>query len=95
MTDGVPNIADVVTQLTVLFNEFLLGEEEDLHPEDSLIDAGFDSISLAVLISRANERFSIELDPLAVFEHPSLQGIAEAIVVTTARAAAPDTGGDA
>ncbi|MEW2085661.1 acyl carrier protein [Streptomyces sp. NPDC005283] len=95
MTEGIPNIADVVTQLTALVHEFLLGEEEDLHPEDSLIDSGFDSISLAVLISRVNERFGIELDPPTVFANPSPQRIAEAVVVTAARAAAPDAGGNA
>lgn len=74
--------ARVCAELEVITSGIMFGaadpEEIDVH--ESLVDLGFDSITLLDLLEKINKRFSIEIDLLAITDYPSLTQLASYIV---------------
>ena len=46
----------------------------------SLMETGFDSISLAELVEKVNERYGLDLLPTVLFESPNLAAFGEYLV---------------
>ncbi|MEU8566860.1 acyl carrier protein [Streptomyces pathocidini] len=70
----------ILADLLKIMNEFLLGEEEEVDPHDDLLELGFDSISLAALLGKMNKKLGVDLEPVVMFDCPSLHELTEYLV---------------
>ncbi|MFJ2095260.1 beta-ketoacyl synthase N-terminal-like domain-containing protein [Streptomyces sp. NPDC087901] len=60
---------------------FLLMEPEDVDIDADLMELGFDSISLVQLTAELGEMYGLDIEPVIIFDHPSLAAIAEYLIL--------------
>ena len=65
-------------------------EDDDIDDDANLGDYGVDSGAAVALIGELEEEFGIELSPTLVYEHPTLDSLAEASGQSVADAHADD-----
>jgi NAD(P)-dependent dehydrogenase (short-subunit alcohol dehydrogenase family)/acyl carrier protein len=66
----------VIERLCGFAADFLLVDAAEVDINTSLLDIGFDSISMTELIARVNESYGLELLPTVLFEYPTLGELA-------------------
>jgi acyl carrier protein len=70
--------SDVESQLGQIWSD-LLGTGE-VAPEADFFKLGGDSVIATMLLLRIEETFAVFLDPVEVFEHPTLRELASVVV---------------
>ncbi|GGP81511.1 hypothetical protein GCM10010185_64360 [Saccharothrix coeruleofusca] len=75
--DGPSPRAALLAELVELTSSVLRLPVERIEGGRELSRYGVDSLSLTELTTRVNARFELELDPTLLFEHPTLNGLAD------------------
>ncbi|MEW6381937.1 MAG: alpha/beta fold hydrolase [bacterium] len=58
-------------------SETLKIKEKELDPDEDLSGYGFDSITITEFANRLNEKYNLEITPVAFFDHPSIGSFAQ------------------
>jgi acyl carrier protein len=69
----------VRAELELLTSRFMAGAggQEDIDPDENLIDLGFDSVTLLDLLGQINQHFAIDLEIVAILDFPSIAELAD------------------
>eukprot|EP00930_Biecheleria_cincta_P054812 TRINITY_DN41211_c0_g1_i1.p1 TRINITY_DN41211_c0_g1~~TRINITY_DN41211_c0_g1_i1.p1 ORF type:complete len:1928 (-),score=287.72 TRINITY_DN41211_c0_g1_i1:320-6103(-) len=78
--DQLPPSANVLEAIVVQVSEMLDCNPLDVSMEDSFVDAGLDSIMLAQLRTRLQDKLGVDLDGSALGSHPSVNALAAHIM---------------
>ncbi len=73
---AVADARTLMPRLAALVGEVLGVAPEEVEPDESFLEYGFDSVSLATLAARVAATFAIDLPPARLFEMPSLSALA-------------------
>lgn len=76
---GAPDGSDTSASLTTLLAQVIGGAPADIDPAASFMDIGLDSISGLRFVHAVNEALSIELGDTVVFDHPTINALAQHI----------------
>jgi 3-oxoacyl-(acyl-carrier-protein) synthase/pimeloyl-ACP methyl ester carboxylesterase/NAD(P)-dependent dehydrogenase (short-subunit alcohol dehydrogenase family)/acyl carrier protein len=88
--DGAGVRQAVEAELRRAASGFLLVDEPEVDVEASLMDLGFDSISLTMLVNDVNDRHGLDLLPTVLFEAPTLAAFADYLLANHGDAFAAD-----
>ncbi|MFI0479691.1 amino acid adenylation domain-containing protein [Actinomadura sp. 9N215] len=86
-----PGQDDIETAVTALWRDVL--QIPDVEPDDDFFSIGGDSRLVTQLVHRVNALFATEIEPVVLFESPTIAGFAE--VIRGLRSSAPQSGDNA